>query len=136
MSDREPLIGDYSRLQLPPELWGLVMDYLPRADQRSCLSVSAAFHDLACPLVFSRIVIHYGFWSVQGPEHAEPWLSKSDLPLLQWRINTAKEILQRIARDVQFARSVKAITVLACQMGSNAGESDSDFESRLLITFY
>ncbi|EIW57068.1 uncharacterized protein TRAVEDRAFT_73320 [Trametes versicolor FP-101664 SS1] len=133
MSDREPFIGDYFRLQLPPELWGLVMDYLPRADQRSCLSVSAAFHDLACPLVFSRIVIHYGLCSAQGPEPPGPCLAKSDLRLLEWRIITAKEILQRIARDVQFARSVKAITVLAYQMGSNAGESDSDFETHMVI---
>lgn len=130
MSDSEPIVCNYYS-RLPLELWGLVMECLPRADQRSCLSVSAAFHDLACPILFSRIVIRYGVWSTQ--RHAHSRFTESDLLLITWRNNAAKEILQRIARDAQFARSVKTISVFAYQYGLRTVASDLDIESRLLV---
>lgn len=94
--------------------------------------MSAAFHDLACPLLFSRIVIRYGIWNMQRNAHGR---TESDLLLIAWRNNAAKEILQRIARDAQFARSVKTISVFAYQYGRRTGESDLDIESRLLVLF-
>lgn len=128
MSEQEPTPCDYSRL--PLELWGLVVECLQKTDQRSCLSVSAAFRGLARPLVFSRIVIHVGFWSTQ--ELNRHGTAGYDLRLIKLRSIVAKEILQRIAHDAQFAWLVKTLSVLAYQRGPD-GESGPDFTGSFLV---
>lgn len=122
---------DYSRL--PPELWGLVIERMLRTDQRSCLSVSAAFRALARPLVFSRIVIHVGLWRTQELNwHGH---TESELQLIKWRNIAATEILQYIARDAQFAWLVKTLSVLTYQRGPD-GQSDPDFTGSFIAALY
>ncbi|TBU23935.1 hypothetical protein BD309DRAFT_717068 [Dichomitus squalens] len=45
---------------LPPELWGLIITYLPSLDKRTCLSVPKLIHDLALPCVFSHLALRLG----------------------------------------------------------------------------
>lgn len=95
---------------LPPEIWRLVLECLPRTDQRSCLSVSTAFRGLAHPLIFSRIIIHYGMWKAR---EMDVGFSLPDLRLMEQRCTSNTELLQHVARDARFARSVRTISVRA-----------------------
>ncbi|EIW57061.1 uncharacterized protein TRAVEDRAFT_49872 [Trametes versicolor FP-101664 SS1] len=108
MSEHIPSSCNYS--SLPPEIWGLVLECLPRTDQRSCLSVSTAFRGLAHPLIFSRIIIHYGMWKAR---ERDVGFSLQDLRLMEQRCTSNTELLQHVARDARFARSVRTISVRA-----------------------
>lgn len=109
MSEHNPTSYNYSK-SLPPEIWGLVIECLPRTDQRTYLSVSTAFRDLAHHFVFSRITIHYGMWKAQ---ERNVGFSLPDLHLMERRCISNTELLQHVARDARYARSVRTISVRA-----------------------
>ncbi len=95
--------------RLPTELCAGVVKSLSKVDQRSCLSVSRLFRDLARPLVFSRVIIRVGMWKATDDEG----MFDDDVELMERRVRRNKEKLQYIALDAQFARIVKAIHVHA-----------------------
>lgn len=108
MSERELMAYDHSLL--PPEIWGLVLQCLSRTDQQSCLSVCPLFRDLSRALLFSRVVIRFGMWKAH--ERDVGWVI-SDLDRMSRRSDVNTEILQHIARDTQFARLVRTVSVRA-----------------------
>jgi hypothetical protein len=75
--------------RLPAEIWGIIVEHLPRSSQRSCLSVSRSFHDLAMRPIFSTIDLYL---------HPE---------------SHALDILDRVANDREFAMLVKKLAVVA-----------------------
>ncbi|KAI0824388.1 hypothetical protein BC628DRAFT_1420125 [Trametes gibbosa] len=100
MPRHELMAYDYSRMS--SELWGFVVKNLPRADQRSCLSVSRPFRDLARIRLFPQLTIHIGMWKAEKDEG----FFDDDTALMERRKVANVEILQCIARDANFAKIV------------------------------
>ncbi|OSC98335.1 hypothetical protein PYCCODRAFT_1397227 [Trametes coccinea BRFM310] len=116
---------DHSRL--PLELWRLIIEFAPNADQRTCLFVSQSFHEIALYNLFSRVIIWFGLWKVQWSEFPDEGREEEDALLMSQRNNTSWEILRRITRDAAFARIVKDLSVRAYAM------DDRVFEMRCLL---
>ena len=109
-------VADYSRLAV--ELWHIIVQFLPREDQKTILFVSKPLHDYALSLLFSRVTICLGLWRLYGlvpnPFHQDmDEEEESEQGQLERQHNIAWEILRRISRDPQFARIVKVMSVRA-----------------------
>ncbi|KAI0692125.1 hypothetical protein C8T65DRAFT_670049 [Cerioporus squamosus] len=110
-------------LELPPELWGPIIELLPPLDRQACLSVSRMIHDIAVPLVFSHVHITYGIPSdckrlseiVNPLDSPSPGNAKTQ----EERAKAAKatsEFLRYIAATPELARGVKRLTVRAISL--------------------
>ena len=66
-----------SQLPLPVELFLQIVESAPRPTQKTLLVVSKMFHDLACPLLFSRIALTFGI-KRQPERHWDPSSPWSD----------------------------------------------------------
>ncbi|KAJ8502097.1 hypothetical protein ONZ51_g147 [Trametes cubensis] len=124
-------VADYSRL--PVELWHIIVQFLPREDQKTILFVSKPLHDYALSLLFSRVTICLGLWRLYGlvpnPFHQDmDEEEESEQGQLERQHNIAWEILRRISRDPQFARVVKVISVRAF-----IEDNDTVFQFRALL---
>lgn len=95
--------------RLPTELWDLVLKSLPSADQRFCLSVSRLFCDLARPLLFSRLTIHFGLWTAHNNRN----YPASEARLIERHDLRNTELFQHITHDAHFASIIKEIDVRA-----------------------
>ncbi|EIW57071.1 uncharacterized protein TRAVEDRAFT_73323 [Trametes versicolor FP-101664 SS1] len=123
MSEHEPM--SCGRALLPPELWGLILSYLSKKDQRSCLSVSTSLYVLARRLIFSHITIHFGMWTIRQ-YHVE-----SEFRLTKRRKLVNAITLQRIARYPRFARLIKKFSVRAQTFDSGFQWSASESASAI-----
>ncbi|CDO76664.1 hypothetical protein BN946_scf184752.g2 [Trametes cinnabarina] len=117
-----------SHSRLPVELWRLIIEDLPSADQRSCLLVSKLFHDVALGHVFSRVTIWFGHWTTQWqglPPDMNFAPDEEDELLFIRRNHASYELLRRISRDAAFARLVKDLSIRAY------ASEDGIFEKRM-----
>jgi hypothetical protein len=95
-------------MSLPPEIWSLVISFLPRSSQVNALNVSRTFHDAASTHLFSSVRIYI---AAEGAPLAEHWYdSRRDI---ESAMRISWDILQRIIKSNRFARNVKTFTVLA-----------------------
>ncbi|KAH9900680.1 hypothetical protein C8Q73DRAFT_636490 [Cubamyces lactineus] len=120
------VIADYSRL--PVELWHMIVQFLPRDDQRTILFVSKPLHDYALSLLFSRVNICLGLWSPEGLVGSSFYEDMDEEEGLERQHNITWEILRRISRDPQFAQLVKVMYVRAF-----IEYSDTVFQFRALL---
>ncbi|KAH9829829.1 uncharacterized protein C8Q71DRAFT_788665 [Rhodofomes roseus] len=90
---------------LPPELWQIILDFAPSATIRECLAVSKLLHDVAAPIVFSALRIHFGAWQADS-ESGTQW-AEGDC------VRRSCSMLLHIMTDPIFASYVKHLDVLA-----------------------
>ncbi|KAI0753834.1 hypothetical protein C8Q74DRAFT_1373760 [Fomes fomentarius] len=116
--------------QLPYELWDQIIRQLPGQDRRRCLSISRIVHDVAIPLIFSRIVVFFGSWdSVNDPVQLAYRDADSrdddenDNGQVAPQQHNSIELLRYIAHDPHFAEVVKKMTVAAFS-SANAQEEE------------
>ncbi|KAH9829828.1 uncharacterized protein C8Q71DRAFT_389554 [Rhodofomes roseus] len=100
---------------LPPEIWVDVIGYCNKASQRTCLSLSRAFHSHTIPILFREIIIWLGAWEawvadeqVDGPEKVALYDELDETQSLR-----SYDLLRRITLDASFAKVVKAVEVEA-----------------------
>ncbi|KAH9852875.1 hypothetical protein C2E23DRAFT_824019 [Lenzites betulinus] len=62
-----------SQAELPNEIWRLIIEFLPKADQRTALAVSRLLHDISRACLFAHLVITFGVWT------GEPWADDPEL---------------------------------------------------------
>jgi hypothetical protein len=88
--------------RLPVEVWGMIIEYLPLYDQKSCLFVSRLFHDLAIRPIFSLIKVYLGwpFWNEDVVDDEVDWLKRRTL-----------DLLDKLLSDKGFANLVKKLVV-------------------------
>ncbi len=121
--------------QLPYELWHQIIRQIPGQDRRRCLSVSRIVHDVAIPLIFSRIVIFFGTWDsvndpvqlAYGDADSQDDDENDNGPVAPQR-HTSIELLRYIAHAPHFAEVVKKMTVAAFS-SANAQEEESSQSS-------
>jgi hypothetical protein len=92
---------------LPIELWTSIIATSSRSTQIQCLSVCRGWHTISIHLLFSTVRIHFGL--PQDPTSSED----EEVQL----ISQSWDILDHIANDVSFARSVKNMVVFAFAKG-------------------
>ncbi|KAH9829810.1 uncharacterized protein C8Q71DRAFT_788546 [Rhodofomes roseus] len=119
---------------LPPlEILAQIILFAPREARRTCLLVSRLFHDLAIPMVFSRVTIHLGAWErwCYGVSHPAVGanFSKSFRTLADERGAITADILHRIMVDRGFAKAVRRLEILAFNYFDG---QDSAFQLRCL----
>ncbi|KAH9925772.1 uncharacterized protein B0H18DRAFT_1211335 [Fomitopsis serialis] len=91
--------------QIPPEIWQMVLRYLPQSTTRECLFVSRVFHDLAARSLFSTLRIQFGSWQfIYGVPITVPIRSSGQ---------RSCAALLRIITDPVFASYVKHLYILA-----------------------
>ncbi|KAM5537235.1 hypothetical protein V8D89_009168 [Ganoderma adspersum] len=98
---------------LPTELWYPIISGLPSLDQRTCLSVSKTFHDIASKYVFSHVAISLGLWRPFEYEIEYEDLSPEEKVAMKRQANASYEILRHIMDTPDFARKVKKLCVRA-----------------------
>lgn len=100
----------------------MVVRHLPCESQRSLLFVSRFFHDLALPVLFNHVVIHFGFWRYNWTDNnilrgdwemTPPPMTEEEEAEMTRRDVQACEILHHIARTSSFARVVKKMSIRA-----------------------
>ena len=101
LSLRPPTQQTFHHGMLPPELWVVIIEHCTRASQRTCLSLSRAFHRRTLPLLFREVIVSFGAW--------ESWVAEEQfdaaedaLPLRQLdeaRSERSFNILRRITLD-------------------------------------
>ncbi|KAI0742233.1 hypothetical protein C8Q80DRAFT_1272944 [Daedaleopsis nitida] len=114
MDPRVQLIWGLRASPLPYELWEQILHQLPRSDQRACLGVSKIVHDVALPLVFSRITVFFGCWQFANDPVAleySTW-SQQDRDAHKRNLNTT-DLLRHIVQEPEFAKLVKEMSVAA-----------------------
>ncbi|TFK44928.1 hypothetical protein BDQ12DRAFT_673828 [Crucibulum laeve] len=96
----------------PPEIWSQVFQHLPKSHQKNLLAISRVFHDVAIPFVFSSIKIYFMSGGAGRPivDTSDPSFYEATCERLMRR---SWEILHYIARQPNFARVVKSVTVIA-----------------------
>ncbi|KAI0691571.1 hypothetical protein C8Q76DRAFT_254057 [Earliella scabrosa] len=113
-AERETQVG----IQLPYELWEQVIRHLPRSDRRACLMISRLVHDVALPIIFSRLTIFFGLWQfADDPVRLayRQW-SQRDAHAMRQTQNS-KAVLRHIARAPEFAQVVREMSVAAFSVG-------------------
>ncbi|KAI1787081.1 hypothetical protein LXA43DRAFT_736889 [Ganoderma leucocontextum] len=119
---------------LPPEIWGLVIDFLQHRDQRTCLFLSRVHHNVAFSHLFSHVTVTFGLWIwprewTHTGQLINPSNDRRNRQRMVRRNNITWEVLQAISFRPDFARVVREFTVLA--HGWERGEYV--FEKRCLI---
>ncbi|KAI1796940.1 hypothetical protein LXA43DRAFT_495097 [Ganoderma leucocontextum] len=110
---------EVSHASLPTELWYPIIYMLPSLDQKTCLSVSKIFHDIAATSVFSHVTISLGFWRPFEFESEYDDLATEEKAAMKRQANTSYDVLRHIMRTPDFAKKVKKLSVRAF---ANAGE--------------
>ncbi|KAI0820541.1 hypothetical protein BC628DRAFT_1524231 [Trametes gibbosa] len=96
----------------PYEIWRLIVDLLPKDDQRTCLAASRLLHDLSRDSLFSHVTIYFGLWA---PEHHRDDLERARyVAEVDLRNTRSWEVLRYIKLDAAFAKAVKKLSVRAC----------------------
>ena len=116
--------------RIPTEIWAHIVEFVPRADQRSCLFVSRMFHDLALSRLFAHVFVHFGLWTSQcDGRYPSDSMTTEEHEEMQ-RINSISwNVLRHISRNPSFASLVKKITVRAY-----SASEDSVWEQRMHYT--
>ena len=99
-------------MRLPPELWALVVGFLPTVDKRACLFVSKQYHDIALSLLFSHITVQFGN-ILQSFTDSEGLIEEFYRAEVIPRQHVTWEVLRHISTTPKFARIVKSVTVQA-----------------------
>ena len=116
--------------RIPTELWAQIIEFLPRADQRTCLLVSRMFHDLAISHLFAQVFVHFGLWTPQCDSRFPGESMTTEEREEMQRINSISwNVLRHISRNPSFASLVKKITVRAY-----SASEDSVWEQRMHYT--
>ena len=105
--------------QLAPEVWALVMQHLPAADQRVCLSISSTHRNIARRLVFSDITITLGIWKdvdIEGVTHP---LNRKIRGEVSRDARRSFNLLRHILDTPEFADVVRKVTVRAQELSEN-----------------
>ena len=96
---------------LPPELWNLVIDHLPKEDKQTCLLISRQFYGITLPILFSHITISFGLW------HAGSYMEYSTLVGLEEEATSRNlrtfDLLFHIATTPSFGMVIKTVYVEA-----------------------
>ncbi|KAH9939801.1 hypothetical protein B0H21DRAFT_711077 [Amylocystis lapponica] len=87
---------------LPPEIWQIILDFLPLRTRRICLVTSKLLHDIAAETVFSSIAIQFGSWD-RIPNSASE----------ERELSRAWGILQHIARNPSFAANIEKVVIFS-----------------------
>ncbi|EJF64849.1 hypothetical protein DICSQDRAFT_167001 [Dichomitus squalens LYAD-421 SS1] len=98
---------------MPAELWYPIIEMLPSVDQKTCLSVSEMFHDIALTYVFSHVSISLGLWRPFEHIDDEEVFTDDEKADLIRRADASYEVLRHIMRTPDFARKVKRVSVRA-----------------------
>ena len=94
--------------KLPVELWGMVISLASRMEQRTSLSVSRLFHDLALPVVFRELVLPYGpLDGVDDNDTTRPVFPDE----LRKQCSRNQDILKHTSIDPVFARAIRKIDI-------------------------
>ena len=105
---------------LPPEMWSQIIDFLPRADQRSCLFVSRVFHEFALARLFAHVIVYFGLWTANGENRPSiPWTEKDYEDMDRLNLNSW-QVLHHISRTPAFARFVKKLSVRAFSISTKS----------------
>ena len=107
------------RASLPTELWYRIIYMLPPLDQKTCLSVSKTFHDIATTYVFSHVTIYLGLWQPFEFDSEDDEFGIQEKATTKRQGNISYDILRHIMHTPEFAKKVKKISVRAF---SKAGE--------------
>ena len=101
-------------VKLPVELWRIILFFLPRSDQRTCLHVCNALHDIALSYLFRRVDIFLGSWyNACDPIKLKPhalntlYVSPDSVSDSCRRDHASMDILSRISTDPHFAGLIK-----------------------------
>lgn len=123
LSLRPPTQQTFHHGMLPPELWVVIIEHCTRASQRTCLSLSRAFHRRTLPLLFREVIVSFGAW--------ESWVAEEQfdaaedaLPLRQLdeaRSERSFNILRRITLDPSFAAVIKSLEIEAYMRDGSSG---------------
>jgi hypothetical protein len=98
------VVSTTNQMTIPPELMTAVIQYLPRSDRRTLLSVSRYFHDVAVQFVFRTVHIYLGEWAnLRALEWWNPPPNTTD--------NRSWELLYHILYDPHFANVVRKVVV-------------------------
>lgn len=108
---------------IPPEIWSQAISWLPLAHQKTMLSVSRFFHDIALPFVFSSVRL-YVLGGSETFDMLETHQADFALETEHVLMRRSWEIQHRILDDPHFALLVKDMTVVVFT------ESQAIFEIR------
>ncbi|KZT64739.1 hypothetical protein DAEQUDRAFT_585906 [Daedalea quercina L-15889] len=109
---------------LPPEVWVVIIEHCTRASQRTCMSLSRAFHSRTFPILFCEIILCFGAW--------EAWVADEQLmdtaediqrydELDETRSSRSFDILRRITLDPSFAGVVRSLEIEAYMKDGSKG---------------
>jgi hypothetical protein len=94
--------------RLPLETWNRVLGYLSFNEQKRCLPVSRLTRAVALRLLFAMTHVYLGAWETLNPGLNDRYLT----PNLDGIAYThAREILERIATDKDFAEGIRTLVV-------------------------
>ncbi|KAF7782724.1 hypothetical protein Agabi119p4_2100 [Agaricus bisporus var. burnettii] len=96
---------------IPPEIWSQAISWLPLAHQKTMLSVSRFFHDIALPFVFSSVRL-YVLGGSETFDMLETHQADFALETEHVLMRRSWEIQHRILDDPHFALLVKDMTVV------------------------
>ncbi|KAI0632587.1 hypothetical protein C8Q77DRAFT_1118354 [Trametes polyzona] len=124
--------------RLPVELWGLVVAYLSREDQRTCISVSRTLRAVSSTRLFSRVTIYFGLWKPSGVILSlghDTFAKHHDfIEDMSARNVRSCELLRRVRRDPEFAKLIKNLAVHAYTPGLGAYEAHTLADSLEYLT--
>ncbi|KAI0640854.1 hypothetical protein C8Q79DRAFT_920710 [Trametes meyenii] len=103
--------------RIPLELWHLILQSIPRDDQRNCLHVSRTLHSIAQAILFARVTITFGLWRVQGPTTGTDEDDPDDAHELERHETISWQILRHITKDPEFAGVIKKLYVRSYAAG-------------------
>ncbi|EIW57055.1 uncharacterized protein TRAVEDRAFT_49867 [Trametes versicolor FP-101664 SS1] len=101
------------QLRLPLEIWGLVVELLPKEDQKTCLFASRVLGNVARARLFSHVTILFGLWRPFGAEHKDDAAAAAYLNEIDQLSTSSWEIMRYIRRDAEFAKLIKKLSVRA-----------------------
>lgn len=122
-------------MHLPPELWSLVISFLPSEDRRICLFVSRFYRDLTLPFLFSHVTIHFGLWKDRREDFNSydiEWNSTVYEGELETRNSISCEMLWHISTSPSFAVVIKSLSIQAFMAENSFGI----FETRMSAFSY
>jgi hypothetical protein len=94
--------------QCPLDVWDTILSHLTRNDLRSTLLVSSLFHTVSQRLLFCGVTLTFGAWEALTSAFNDRSRSPVDLEISEFK---TLEILDRIAHDAQFARTIRHIVI-------------------------
>jgi hypothetical protein len=94
--------------QCPLDVWDTILSYLTRDNLRSTLLVSSQFHTISQRLLFCGVTLTFGAWETL----TSPFNDRQRSPVaLEISESKTLEILDCIAHDGQFARTIRHIII-------------------------